>query len=52
MTAIVLPQGCPICRVWLQAPLRDGDGVRPHFEACHPGTPVPSTQEGLTHLAQ
>jgi hypothetical protein len=44
-TALVLPQLCPVCRTWLQQPLRAGDGVRPHFEACHPGLPIPLTLE-------
>ena len=54
MTVIVLPQLCLVCPrggTLLQRPLRDGDGVRPHFEACHPGMPVPVTQEEFSALA-
>jgi hypothetical protein len=45
VTALWLPQACPECGTWLQRPLTAGDGVRPHFDACHPGMPVPTAQE-------
>lgn len=48
---LVLPQVCPVagCLAWLQRPYAAPEkGVAPHFEACHPGMPVPVVATGVT----
>lgn len=45
---LTLPQGCPLCRTLLQRDLAAGASVAPHFEACHPGLPVPAVRQEVS----